>query len=230
MTRPYGSTAIMASRRTPPKGLDFFPTPPWATRALVEHVLRPLGLDPALMWAWDPCCGEGHMAETLRETFAKVDASDVFDYGRGYRVADVLADSEIHRHGADLVITNPPFNIAFDIALRALVSGRHMGVFLLVRTAWIEGEARYTRLFSIYPPDVFAPFVERVPMVAGRYDPKASSATSYAWVGWLPRDVERPNCSPVTFIPPCRKRLERPEDIRRWCAPADAPLFDGAAG
>jgi hypothetical protein len=34
-----GFTAVMAQRREPPDSLDYFPTPPWATRALFRHVL-----------------------------------------------------------------------------------------------------------------------------------------------------------------------------------------------
>lgn len=231
MTRPYGSTAVMQSRRSPPKALDYFPTPPWATRALVEYVLIPNGFEPWLMGALDPCCGEGHMVETLRESFRTVEASDIFDYGRGYQVADVLESGVIYNSHADVIITNPPFNIALEIVLAALARWRFEGIFVLVRTAWLESEERYRKLFSFYPPDIFAPFVERVPMVAGRYDPKASSATAYAWVGWMNPETFRASAGPaVTFIPPCRKRLERREDIRRWCAPANAPLLDGASG
>jgi hypothetical protein len=230
LTRPAGFTAVMAQRRSSPKALDYFPTPPWATRALVEFVLRPHGFEPEQMSAWDPCCGEGHMAEALRESFGEVDASDIFDYGRGYRVADVLDAGVVEGSRAKLLITNPPFNIAIDIALAALARWRFEGLFLLVRTAWLESEERYRRLFSFYPPDIFAPFVERVPMVAGRYDPKASSATAYAWIGWLNPEDFRASAGPaITFIPPCRKRLETKADIRRWCAPADAPLFDEPA-
>ena len=36
---PSGHTAVMASRVDPLDALDFYPTPPWATRALCEHVL-----------------------------------------------------------------------------------------------------------------------------------------------------------------------------------------------
>jgi hypothetical protein len=36
-----GFTAVMAQRREPPDALDYFPTPPWATRALFRHVLPP---------------------------------------------------------------------------------------------------------------------------------------------------------------------------------------------
>ena len=32
------SSAVMAQRKEPPDSLDFFPTPPWATRALCERL------------------------------------------------------------------------------------------------------------------------------------------------------------------------------------------------
>jgi hypothetical protein len=54
------------------------------------------------------------------------------------------------------------------------------GVAVLVRTQWIEGASRYWQLFRDRPPALFAPFVERVPMVKGRWDPDASTATAYA--------------------------------------------------
>jgi len=48
----------MAQRREPPAALDYFPTPPWATRALFHHVLpalgdRPVtGITPAAVRDW----------------------------------------------------------------------------------------------------------------------------------------------------------------------------------
>ena len=73
------SSAVMAQRVEAPDSLDFFPTPPWATRALCEIVLREFRLGAV----WEPACGEGHMSETLREYAVSVFASDVHDYGRG---------------------------------------------------------------------------------------------------------------------------------------------------
>ena len=47
-------------------------------------------------------------------------------------------------------------------------------------------------------------------MVKGRYDPKASTATNYAWVVWLPgASVEE---TKFEWIPSCRTMLERPGD------------------
>jgi hypothetical protein len=60
-------------RHEPPDSADDFPTPPWATRALVEHVL---GRDSVRgMSCLEPACGRGHMARALREYFGDVVAS-----------------------------------------------------------------------------------------------------------------------------------------------------------
>jgi hypothetical protein len=205
---PRGFRSVMAGRLDPPDALDFFPTPPWATRALCEHVLHG-ALAP--LSVWEPAAGEGHIAEVLREYFGQVRASDVFDYGRGYEVGsfigsglDVAAASPV-----DWVVTNPPFNLACEFALRALSVAR-VGVALLVRSAWAEGADRWDRLFSPHPPTLIAQFVERVPMVKGGWDPDASSATAYSWFVW--RSVVAGETR-LTWIPPGRRSaLTKPTD------------------
>ena len=59
---PTGGYAVMAQRREPPDALDLFPTPPFATRALLEHVIG----DVRGGIAWEPACGYGHMSDVLR--------------------------------------------------------------------------------------------------------------------------------------------------------------------
>ena len=88
-TLPNGARAIMSSRVQSAKSLDFSPTPPWATRALMVHVMPVLGVQ-GFQSVWEPACGEGHMAEVLREFFTEVTATDVFDYGYGDGVYDFL--------------------------------------------------------------------------------------------------------------------------------------------
>jgi len=222
---PAGHAAIMASRREPPDSLDFFPTPPWATRALLIEVLPQVLVGRHICTAWDPACGEGHMVEVLQEHVAIVRGSDVFDYGRGYAVADFLDRDTGMLPAVDLICTNPPFNAAVKFALRALDTAPV--VALLLRTAWIEGEARYESLFRDRPPTVFAPFVERVAMLKGRWDPNASTATAYAWFVWLKGETPR---API-WIPPGQKRMRtRPDDARRFGVMADAPLLNLVAG
>lgn len=219
---PSGHTAVMASRREPPDSLDFFPTPPWATRAFLQHVVPALGQDcPPIRSAWEPACGEGHMAEVLRETIPLVRASDIFDYGKGYEVVDFLDAVAPITHRVDLICTNPPFRPAALFAHRAFLQARV--VALLLRTVWFEGEDRYETIFRQRMPTLYAPFVERVAMLRGRWEPGASTATAYAWFVW----VEGAAPLPTFLIPPGRKRaLTRPDDARRFGAAVEAPLLD----
>lgn len=224
---PLGARAIMNSRIEPPDSLDYFPTPPWATRALCEIVL---GADViAGSCAWDPACGEGHMVETLAEYFQQTAASDIHDYGRGYAVQDYLTASPRIAPRA-WTITNPPFNQSVEFALQAL-NYWDQGVAMFVRTAsWLETEGRYNELFARQPPTFFYQFVERVSLVKGRYDPAARTATGYGWAIWMPGHADRAqeDCR-LRWIPPCKDHLFRPEDAIRWCPPAPLPLFDGAS-
>lgn len=204
------SHAVMAQRAEPHDSLDFFPTPPWATRALCEHVLRQhLGLDLSGSTAWDPASGRGDMVRPLTEHFRAVEGTDIQDYGEGFAQHDFLIPflpSGID--GAGWVITNPPFRLGEGFARRALGlmddGVVDCGVALLVRTAFLESADRY-RLFRDYPPAVVAQFVERVPMLKGRLDRKASTATSYAWIVWARGLTD----TRLRWVPPCRKQLER---------------------
>jgi hypothetical protein len=212
------SHAVMARRFETKDSLDDFPTPPWATRALIEYAA------PGAVFrernCLEPACGRGYMANTLAEYFGSVVFCDAADYGVGF-VQDFLS-SEPPSVAFDWIITNPPIRLAEEFALRALEIARE-GVALLVRTQFLEGVGRHERLFSKHLPERIAQFSERVPMVKGRLDPKASTATSYAWIVW-DATPDHPSCFPTDFvwIPPCRKRLERDGDY-------DAPILDKSA-
>ena len=100
------SHAVMAQRVEAATSLDNFPTPPWATRALMEHVIAHAGPFRKLS-CLEPACGAGYMARPLKEYFGKVKASDIHPYGYG-SVADFLT-SPPSAASVDWVITNPPF-------------------------------------------------------------------------------------------------------------------------
>ena len=84
---------------------------------------------------------------------------------------------------------------------------------MLTRTVFIESVGRYERLFRDNSPSRFAQFTERVPMVKGRVDKKASTATGYAWLVWE-KDRLQGN-SELVWIPACRKALEREGDYQQ---------------
>jgi hypothetical protein len=199
------SHAVMAQRKEAKDSLDDFPTPPWASRALLEHVIE-LGGYTDRLTVLEPACGVGHMAKVLREYFGEVDASDIHPYGYG-DVVDFT--TELYPTGSyDWVITNPPFKLAENFVSRAFSIARR-GVAMLTRTVFIESVGRYERIFSKEPPTKVAQFTERVPMVKGRLDRKASTATGYAWIVWE-KGGSRP--TELVWIPPCRKSLEREGD------------------
>ncbi|KPH80737.1 hypothetical protein AE618_12235 [Bosea vaviloviae] len=213
----------MAQRSEPLDSLDFFPTPPWATRAFVRHVAPELGILRTDI-VWEPACGEGHMAKPLRETFRTVLASDIHPYGYG-RVADFLAMQSVDAQNvADLIATNPPFNQAVAFARQALRFA-YRGVALLVRTQWLHTIERY-ELFREFPPFVIAYYVERVPMHRGRWEPEGSTATDYCWVCWKHGAEPR---APLWIPPGQRQALTKPDDAMRFGAPVAAPLFETGA-
>lgn len=198
------SHAVMAQRHESKDSPDDFPTPPWATRALLSHIVD--GSAQGRCSCLEPTCGRGYMARPLSEYFGRVDAFDAHSYGFG-GVRDFLTHPyEAMSH--DWVITNPPFRLAEQFVERALRVAR-VGVAILARTVFLESIGRYDRIYSVNPPTTFAQFSERVPMVRGRVDPKASTATGYAWFVWDKRCNGR---STLAWVPPCRRDLERQGD------------------
>jgi len=146
------------------------------------------------------------MARPLAEFFGSVDAYDAYHYGFA-PVRDFLTfPYEAKSH--DWVITNPPFKLAEEFVDRALMVAQR-GVAILARTVFLESVGRYGSIFRDRPPTIFAQFAERVPMVKGRVDPKASTATGYAWFVWQHDSAEAPRLS---WVPPCRRALERDGD------------------
>ena len=198
------SHAVMAQRVEAQDSRDDFPTPPWATRALCEHVLSKIELSNQT--CLEPACGRGHMVKPLREYFATVEAADAYSYDFAPTRDFLRYPYETGSH--DWVITNPPFRLAEQFVLRALIVARR-GVAILARTVFLESSGRHEAIFSRSPPMAFAQFVERVPMVKGRLDQKASTATGYAWLVWDKRYIGPPL---LKWVPPCRKALERKSD------------------
>lgn len=99
---------------------------------------------------------------------------------------------------------------------------------MLLRLSFIESIGRHQLHYEDCPLAVLAPFAERVPMVEGRWDPEASSATAYAWFIYRkPPSGEPPR---LIAVPPGSKaRLSRPSDLERFCGAApQGQLFSEA--
>jgi hypothetical protein len=225
---PAGGSAPashMAGRVTPAGDLDFSPTPPWATRALVERVLAHLGLFAPgqacgaglkLQTAWEPACGEGHMAEVLREYFRFVAATDIHDrHGYPDHIGDFLSPDclSVPAGHFDWIITNPPFEDRVIKFMKRALELARVGVAMFLQLRYLEGLGRYEQVYRDNPPTIVAPFVERVPLLMGQYDPEASTTTAFMWLVWV--KGMKPQ-APFWIPPGCRKECARPDDVERF--------------
>lgn len=247
--RARGEIASDDARQALHRRLEYFPTPPWAARAGGELINE---LDPPTegrgWWCWEPACGEGHMAYGLADHFALVHATDIHDHGGELQNGppiDFLSPEADLIDQCDWIVTNPPFAKAAEFVQAGLRRARR-GVAILARTQLMESAARFPLFFphlsgapcgtaALY---AFAPFMERVPMALGGWDPKGSTATAYAWFIWMQPGAAadmshrtrrlinlRPEIWPIA--PGTRERLTRPDDARRFGRKADAPLLEG---
>lgn len=218
---PY---AVGQARHSALDSLDYFPTPPWATRALLDWLEANVVSHLAACSCWEPAAGGRHMSTVLAERFRTVAATDVHDYGSLDGIGSFVGVGpdviETPRplawpHGrVDWVITNPPFNLA-DAFLERALAVAVTGVALLLRSAWIDGLARWEAVFSRMPPTSVLQFAERVPMVKGRWDPSASTATPYAWFVW--HGSRSGAETRLHWIPPkASVRCAKPDDVRRF--------------
>ena len=211
------SSAVMQQRVEPHDSLDDYPTQSWATRALLEYVIKPRFdlVELQRSTVWEPTANRGYMARPLEELFVNVYASDIHDYGyeRLNAVVDFLFPfSQRDAGDIDWIITNPPFRLAEEFIHKSLAIA-NVGCAFIVRSAFLESVGRYERLFKETPPSIIAQFSERVPMLKGRIDPHGTTATAYSWLTWIKEKdegIKRP--TEFQWIPPCRKQFERQSD------------------
>ena len=210
---------VIAHRRVEPvDSLDYFPTPPWATRGLFVFVLGRRGFEDLIVE--DPCCGEGHMAYPLADFFGAVRASDIHPYGWG-EIRDFLdpaAWQSIER--PDWIVCNPPFADQSLAFMHCALNRARRGVAMFVRTTQLDGRGRYAQIYRDRPPSIVAQFVERVPLHKERWIPAGRTFTSYLWLVWrLDRPVE---ATRLVWIPPiCRSTLHYERDLEAlpWSEP-----------
>ena len=161
-----------AKRSADLNGPDFYPTPRWATFALIESE----GFKGSI---WEPACGDGAMSEVLVETGNTVTSSDLYDRGYGETGQDFLAADRSCRN----IITNPPFNSAEGFVATGLRCAQ--GKFaLLLRLAFLEGSNRANTIFHRHPPGRVWVFSERITFYPKGAIQAGSGTTAYAWFVW----------------------------------------------
>jgi len=153
-------------------GPDFFPTPAWATHALIDNEAFRGDI-------WECACGDGAMSAVLEKTGNRVISSDLYDRGYGEADHDFL---DSWRRAANIV-TNPPYNAAEGFVKAGLErTGRKFA--LLLRLAFLEGANRQRTIFTDSPPSRVWVFSERITFYPAGTVQKGTGTTAYAWFVW----------------------------------------------
>jgi hypothetical protein len=153
-------------------GPDFFPTPAWATYALIDN-------ENFSGEIWESVCGNGAMSRVLDLTKCAVVSSDLYDRGFGEAGVDFLTANR----RSDNIITNPPYNSAEGF-VRAGVQQATQKFALLLRLAFLEGANRANTIFSKIPPNRVWVFSERITFYPIGAVQKGTGTTAYAWFVW----------------------------------------------
>ena len=169
------------------EGPDFFPTPAWATYALIDN-------EKFSGEIWESACGNGAMSRVLDKTGCTVTSSDLYERGFGETGIDFLTAKK----QSDNIITNPPYNSAEGFVAAGLNKAKRKFA-LLLRLAFLEGANRANTIFSRTPPNRVWVFSERITFYPEGAIRKGTGTTAYAWFVW---DRSAPTSTELKWFKP----------------------------
>lgn len=158
---------------------DYYATPPEAVDKLFEsEYFTPPNV------VWECACGGGHMAEALKAHGVQTYCTDLRDRGYGIGGVDFLNSPLLY--DVDTILTNPPYKYATDFVLHALDILSDQGrVVMFLKTTFLEGQDRWARLHSKFPPIAMYQFIERQRCGRnGEFVKQGNNAITYAWFEW----------------------------------------------
>jgi hypothetical protein len=168
-----GMSDILANRSAKDRRkLDFYPTPPDVTHALMKFLKLPQSD------VWECACGEGHMARVIEEYGHKIIATDIRFTGYGDGGRDFLQENKLL---APIIITNPPFQESEAFIRHAIMLGADIIGMLLKSQYWHA--AKRAKLFTEHPPTWVLPLTWRPDFLFGE---KGGSPTmEVLWTVWI---------------------------------------------
>jgi hypothetical protein len=168
-------------------GPDYFPTPRWATFALMDN--EEFSGD-----VWECACGDGAMSRVIEGVGKSVISTDLYERGYGESGHDFL----LAKRSAPNIVTNPPYNCAEGfVANGARLAQRKFA--LLLRLAFLEGANRANTIFSRSPPSRVWVFSERITFYPTGVEPRGTGTTAYAWFVW---DKDAPSRTELHWFKP----------------------------
>ena len=150
---------------------DFYPTPPWATRGLLEMVAFQGNI-------LEPACGKGHICKVLLEDYDDVTSYDKHDRGYG-DIKDFFTETRKFRN----IVTNFPF----DGIEKFLVKSKSVAVSqiaVFAKLVLLESQERYSFFQDrTFPLAQVLVFCERVTLALDG-ELESGGTIAYAWFLW----------------------------------------------
>jgi hypothetical protein len=171
---------------------DFYPTPAWCVRRLLEEVIATY-----FPWAdesvWlEPCAGTGAIVTAVDDWFtAQRQETPVWLINEPHQPIpsdtqhtrfDYLtseAGVALRKHAPDFAITNPPFSVALDITRRMREDAPE--VFVFQRLNWLASDTR-AEFFRAARPSVYV-----LPNRPSMTEDGKTDAIEYAWFHFTER-------------------------------------------
>lgn len=151
--------------------LDFYPTPPEVTNALLNF----LELESCTIW--EPACGDGMMSRALEKAGHRVISSDINEECYGEGGVDFLTAK---RRTCDAIITNPPFCLSEEFIRRALACAPI--VAMVLKSQYWHAQKR-RGLFEMHPPAYVLPLTWRPDFMGGERG--GAPTMEVHWTVWI---------------------------------------------
>jgi len=200
---------------------DFYPTPEWCTTRFVES------FDISGTYFLEPCVGNGAIIKALSKHNKTMSwhANDIPEQQINFEkhlseidsISSVTWKSflDLKRtdviNQPDMIITNPPFSIAFDIIKHAMKEFGTNHICMLLRLNFL-GSAERSAFFRENMPDVYV--LPNRPS----FDGEGSDTIEYAWFVWTKKDNESYACPKGTLVlladtDKAQRKREKPSKI-----------------
>lgn len=151
------------------RDLDYYPSPPEVTRALMDFICIPEG-----SLIREPACGEGYMSRVIEGYGHNVIGTDI-QFGDNY--FDTTLEQKV-----DAIITNPPFKHAEDFIKKAI--GEADIVAMVLKSQYWHAKKRL-KLFREHKPTYILPLTWRPDFLFNEPGKGGNSTMEVLWTVWI---------------------------------------------
>ena len=168
-------------RLEPDSSSDLYNTPVEALDALYKHVPEAFNSDNAYL---EPCNGLGKISDYLKSKGLDVVTNELYDYGIKTDYQEDFLNPSVYAEddwfsAFDTIISNPPYNKAVDFVLKGFEVADEQ--YLLLRSTFLEGKARYKKLMSLGKLEKVYMFTYRISCSKGVNEEPSPNSVCYSW-------------------------------------------------